>query len=122
VGFPINRQSLSSAIGLAEGNAFSLVVEEDLVAFGQLMRKDSRRGHLGRLIVNPAFRGKGYGETLVRALLDRARRDSFERVSLNVDVENVVAVSLYVKLGFADVRRPPDEPETPDSRYMEMLV
>ena len=121
MGFPINRQSLSSAIGFAEGNAFSLVVEEDLVAFGQLMRKDSRRGHLGRLIVNPAFRGKGYGETLVRALLDRARRDSFERVSPNVDVANVAAVSLYVMLGFADARRPTDERETPD-RYMEVLV
>jgi len=58
---------------------------------------------------------------LVRALLDRARRDSFERVSLNVDAANVAAVALYVKLGFADTKRPPDEPETPDSRYMEMV-
>jgi ribosomal protein S18 acetylase RimI-like enzyme len=107
--------------GFAEGNAFSLV-EQDIVAFGQIIRKDSRRGHLGRLIVNPGLRGRGYGEALVRSLLDRARRDSFERVSLNVDVANIAAVSLYVKLGFADVRRPPDEPETPDSRYMEVLV
>jgi len=55
---------------------------------------------------------------LVRALLEEARQKSFERVSLNVNASNASAVSLYLKLGFADAVRPPDEPESPGTRYM----
>ncbi len=122
VAFPIDFRSLPAAIGFAEANAFSLTIEEELIAFGQLITKSSKRGHLARLIVNPSWRGKGYGEMLVRALLDEARRASFERVSLNVDVENVTAASLYAKLGFRDWKRPSDEPESSGSRYMEILL
>ncbi len=122
VAFPIDLQALPANIGFAESNAFSLTIDEELIAFGQLIAKASRRGHLARLIVNPLCRGKGYGETLIRALLDEARRASFERVSLNVDVGNVAAVSLYRKLGFVDSTRPPEEPEAAASRYMEMRI
>ena len=121
LGFPIDHGSLPTAIGFADGNAFSLAIHEDLVAFGQI-GKNSRRGHLARLIVNPASRGRGYGRTLVRTLLDKARGSSFERVSLNVDIANVAAVSLYTKLGFVDMKKPPDEPGGFESRYMEMLI
>ena len=122
VAFLIDQKSLPSAIGLQEGNSFSLIIEEELAAFGQLIRKDGRRGHLARLMVNPALRGKGYGETLVRALLDQARRDSLQRVTLNVDIANVPALSLYAKLGFADAQRPGNEPAPPQNRFMEIRI
>jgi hypothetical protein len=57
--------------------------------------------------------GNGYSEMLVWALLTNARRDSFERVSLNVDISNNAAASLYVKLGFADAERPPQALQQP---------
>jgi ribosomal protein S18 acetylase RimI-like enzyme len=119
VSFPIDRGSLPVAIEFTETNAFSLIDGDGLVAFGQLVKKNSHRGHLARLIVNPSVRGRGHGETLVRALLERARRESFECVSLNVDASNLPAVSLYLKLGFMDATRPADEPESPGTRYME---
>lgn len=121
VGFPLDFTSLGAAIDFAEDNAFSLLSDQQLVAFGQLLRKPSKRGHLGRIIVNPDLSGKGYGEKLVRALLDRARQAGMDKVSLQVDVSNPAAVALYVKLGFRDMPRPPDEPEAPGSRYMELM-
>ena len=121
-GLPDRSKFSASEIGFGEGNIFSLVIEEQLVAFGQLIRKNSQRGHLARLIVNPALRGKGYGETLVRALLARARKDSFERVTLNVDVANGPALSLYAKLGFADAQRPSNETAPPGNRFMEIQI
>jgi ribosomal protein S18 acetylase RimI-like enzyme len=122
VGFPVDLTSLAAEIGFAEDNSLSLSSERQLVAFGQLIRKPPARGHLGRIIVNTAFRGKGFGEILVRALLDRANEACLERISLNVDRANAVAVSLYMKLGFADTPRPSSEPEAPGSRYMELLI
>ncbi len=119
VSFPIDTASLPEAVGFAATNAFALTEGGRLVAFGQLVRKGPARGHLARLIVNPLLRGKGHGEALVRELLEKARDESFERVSLNVDRSNLPAVSLYVKLGFRESPRPPDEPESHGSSYME---
>lgn len=119
VAFPINRASLPDAIGFAEHNSFSLRSGKELVAFGQLVSKDMGRGHLARLIVKPVLRGKGHGEALLAALLERARREAFACVSLNVDAANAPAISLYLKLGFADSTRPADEPDSPGTRYMQ---
>jgi ribosomal protein S18 acetylase RimI-like enzyme len=120
VKFPIDRTSLPEAIGFAEHSSFSLVSGRDLVAFGQLVGKDQGRGHLARLIVKPALRGRGHGEALVAALLERAQREAFACVSLNVDSANERAATLYLKLGFADASRPADEPLSPGTRYMEL--
>jgi ribosomal protein S18 acetylase RimI-like enzyme len=122
VTFPIDRQSLPAAIGFTDGNAFSLMDGKELVAFGQLVTKDHGRAHLARLIVRPAFRGKGHGQTLVRAMVEQAIAGPFERVSLNVDDSNVPAVSLYLKLGFVEATRPADEPAAAGSRYLELSL
>jgi ribosomal protein S18 acetylase RimI-like enzyme len=119
VSFPIDMASLPEAIGFSATNTFALTDDDRLVALGQLVRKDAARGHLARLIVNPLLRGKGHGEALVRALLEKARDESFERVSLNVDSSNHPAVTLYLKLSFRYTPRPPDEPDSHGSRYME---
>jgi ribosomal protein S18 acetylase RimI-like enzyme len=122
VSFPIDLKALPLAIGFLETNSFSLIDDSELVAFGQLLKKNSSRRHLARLIVNPSVRRRGHGETLVRALLDRARLEDCERISLNVDASNVQAVSLYLKLGFMDATRPTDEPTVAGTRYMETVA
>jgi ribosomal protein S18 acetylase RimI-like enzyme len=119
VTFPIDLETLPLAIGFSETNAFSLINDDKLVAFGQFLKKNSSRCHLARLIVNPSVRRRGHGETLVRALLDRARLEDCDRISLNVDASNVQAISLYLKLGFMDAPRPADEPTVAGTRYME---
>jgi ribosomal protein S18 acetylase RimI-like enzyme len=119
VRFPIDLQSLPAAVQFTETNSFSLYANECLVAFGQLISKNSDRGQLARLIVAPAFRGKGYGETLVRELLAKAHAEGYHRVSLIVDRLNLPALALYSKLGFHDVPRPAEGPDSPGSLYME---
>jgi ribosomal protein S18 acetylase RimI-like enzyme len=119
VRFPVDREALPSAIEFQAAHALSLIDGEQLVAFGQLVVKDSKRGHFARLIVSPGARGKGCGEALVHALLERARAEGCGPISLNVDRANMPAVSLYLKLGFRDAARPIDEPESPGVRYME---
>jgi ribosomal protein S18 acetylase RimI-like enzyme len=121
VAFPIDLETLPSAIQFSEANGFSLIDDSgELVAFGQLLRKNGSRGHLGRLIVKPDQRGRGRGEALVQSLLENARRQSYQRVSLNVDRANSAAIALYLKMGFADSTRPDGEPAAENSRYMEI--
>lgn len=82
----------------------------------------SRRGHLGRVIVKPVLRGRGYGEKLVRALVDRGRQAGLQRICLNVHCANSSAVSLYRKFGFSGAARPSCEPEVPGTDYMELFL
>ena len=121
VAFPIDTAQLPQAIEYSDANAFCLLHDDTVVAFGQIIGK-ATRAHLARLIVKPSVRGKGYGRTLVQHLLARIRQESFDRVSLNVDASNVPAVSMYLALGFRDVPRPPDEHGPAETRYMERAV
>ena len=122
VRFPIEVQALPGQIDFSETHTFALVEQGEVVAFGQLIAKCCGRGHLARLIVAPAFRGRGYGESLVRALLERARERALEKASLNVNEANARAIALYEKLGFRDASCPFDEPPSPGVRYLERLL
>ena len=57
--------------------------------------------------VVPARRGKGIGSELLDALLDRARAEGFQRISLSVE-KTSPAVHLYESRGFEAVRENED--------------
>ena len=54
------------------------------------------------IAVVPSCRGRGYGDQLLTALLDRARADGFEKISLSVESDSP-AVHLYRRHGFDTV-------------------
>lgn len=55
-------------------------------------------GHIGRIAVLPAWRGRGVGRAIMAALLELARRRGLARVHLAAQTG---AVSFYEGLGFA---------------------
>ncbi len=57
-------------------------------------------GHLEDLIVDPACRGRGMAEKLLRQAIDAARENNLSRVELNALNDNEAARKLYEKLGF----------------------
>jgi GNAT superfamily N-acetyltransferase len=54
------------------------------------------------IAVVPSCRGKGHGAELLTALLDRARADGYDRISLSVEADSP-AVKLYERHGFEAV-------------------
>ena len=72
---------------------------------------DERTPELAIAVV-PSARGRGIGDALLLALLDRARADGYEAISLSVDKHNAGAIRLYERHGFQRVE------ETPDSLTM----
>ena len=58
--------------------------------------------------VVPNARGKGVGSALLDALLERARTDGHEALSLSVDRHNEGAIALYEQYGFRQVDETPD--------------
>ena len=122
VPYPIDLRTLPALIDFAHVQTYSILEAGELLAFGQLVSKGRRRGHLARLIVSPAHRGRGLGETLVRGLIEEARAANHRVVSLNVDPRNAPAIALYRKVGFEEAERPRDEPDSSGSRYLTMML
>ncbi|MCF7817900.1 MAG: GNAT family N-acetyltransferase [Kiritimatiellales bacterium] len=68
------------------------------VAYGHLDPEDGKVW-LG-ICVAEAHRGKGYGNLMMQALLDAARQQHVDSISLTVDATNPNAARLYEKFGF----------------------
>jgi ribosomal protein S18 acetylase RimI-like enzyme len=67
---------------------------------------DERTPELATAVV-PSRRGRGIGERLLKALMERAAAEGHEALSLAVEWDNP-AIGLYDRLGFREVRREGD--------------
>jgi ribosomal-protein-alanine N-acetyltransferase len=77
-------------------------LEDRVVAYGGIwvILEDS---HVTTLAVDPAFRGRRFGEVLLLALIDEAIERSAAWMTLEVRESNIVAQRLYRKYGFTTV-------------------
>jgi [ribosomal protein S18]-alanine N-acetyltransferase len=80
------------------------------LGFGQFWRRDDRSVHLGRIIVSPHERGRGYGKTLCSLLISEALcATNAEAITLRVYRDNAPAFSIYSNLGFLIVESESNE-------------
>lgn len=82
-------------------NSLYLVVYDasKLVAFIGA-RFHPREAHITNIAVAPAYQGQHIGRRLLNLMIDRARQNQSECVSLEVRIDNQVAKHLYRSLGF----------------------
>jgi RimJ/RimL family protein N-acetyltransferase len=85
-------------------------IDENGNAIGhiELTIESASIGRLVRVLVAPHRRGTGLGSDLVTAAIDEARALGLDRLHLNVVADNVRAIALYERLGFAHTGRLPD--------------
>jgi ribosomal protein S18 acetylase RimI-like enzyme len=76
--------------------AVALVLAGD---FGEITASEDEAA-FRMLVVDPAARGRGVGEALVRECLDRARAAGKRRMVLSTDPRMAAAHRLYDRLGF----------------------
>ena len=113
VRYPLELEALVEDINFSPDNAYILAAGDNVIAFGQVIRKSNRRYHLARIIIHPDYRGKGYGLELCKALVDMvAGRDRV--ITLNVYRANSGAAALYEKLGFVE----DEKKSTNENRFM----
>lgn len=58
-------------------------------------------GHITNVAITPNYRGKNWGEFLMRSVMKSMVEDGMERMTLEVRTSNRHAQSLYRRLGFA---------------------
>ena len=55
---------------------------------------------LHRVLVNPAFSGKGYGKYLIQKVLEYAKEDGIKAIRLDTNTKNTLGQKLYKSQGF----------------------
>jgi ribosomal-protein-alanine N-acetyltransferase len=74
-------------------------IEHELMAFAGLWQR-RRRAHISTLASHPDYRGRGFGELILVAMIAKAIAIGVKQVTLDVRVSNVVAQNLYRKYEF----------------------
>ena len=100
---------------IASGGEILIAIERDtVVGTCALIRTDSGPFdfELAKMAVDPRFRGRGIGQQLGAAIIERARRLGAKTIFLESNTILAPAISLYRKLGFVETERQP----TPHTR------
>ncbi len=104
---PWSERSIASELQ----NEYSLwlVEERDGVAVAYVGSQSCpSEADVMNVAVAPEFRRQGIGERLMVALMDALRAKGMESLTLEVRASNSPAISLYDRLGFAEVGRRPN--------------
>jgi ribosomal-protein-alanine N-acetyltransferase len=120
--FPIDLATLPKQIAMDGINSFVLDTTEIIIGFGQILAKTPERAFICRVMVSPVHRGRGYGEQLVRRLIDTAANRGYPFLHLWVDDANLTAFGLYTKLGFHETAARPGDWICPNSKFMVRAV
>ncbi|MGF6174980.1 GNAT family N-acetyltransferase [Ensifer sp. 4252] len=112
--FPIDETQLEEMQGSTLGDVparwmFAGIVDGNLAGHAQVaLDWGNGVGRLGRVAINPWFRGQGLAHPFLQRVMERFFADArFERLELNVYTFNTAAIRTYLKLGFIEegVRR-----------------
>ena len=109
--YPFTRETFVEDLRAATADSYALRnADKVLAAFGQSYERCGR-GHLARLVVNPALRRQGAGRRLIEMIMTslESRRD-YDEFSLFVYRHNKPALRCYQSLGFVVTDYPDDAP------------
>jgi ribosomal protein S18 acetylase RimI-like enzyme len=94
-------------------------------ALGRWMRYEKptvgRNADVLQVMVHPEARGRGFARRLVSALIDDAKANGVETLTLDVRGNNHAAMALYESLGFVVYGRLPDFVAVGDERWDRVL-
>ena len=88
-----------------EENPFShgwILKDDEIIGYAFLW-ETFEMAQLARIGIDPKSRNKGYGQTLLENLIQRAKEAECEYMSLEVRESNIPALRLYEKNGFITV-------------------
>lgn len=116
--YPLSADSLPDLLDKEGSRSYSLTdADGELMGFGQFWPREPGTVHLGRIIINPLYRGQGLGKALLQLLIAEAsQRHQPDTFTLNVLRDNPRAKYLYRKMGFV----PREDNSTPDMVFMAL--
>lgn len=99
---PWSEKSLISELKRADSVMVAALIGEKVAGWAGL-EYVCGEGSVTNIAVSPEFRRMGAGEALTRFLISESQRRSLFSLTLEVRQSNSAAISLYKKLGFAEI-------------------
>ena len=89
---------------LENNNSYYIVAKKNdsIVGFGGLW-KSIDDIHITNIVTKKAYRNKGIGKSILNELMIQAKILGYNIITLEVNENNLPAISLYKKLGFKEV-------------------
>jgi ribosomal protein S18 acetylase RimI-like enzyme len=120
-GFEAELAGLPGDYAPPRGRLLLATVDDEIMGCVALRPLAEKECEMKRLYVRPAFRRRGYGETLARQVIAEAKIAGYATMKLDTLAHMTPAIQLYESLGFArcDAYYP-----TPlkDTVFMEMRL
>jgi ribosomal protein S18 acetylase RimI-like enzyme len=90
-----------------EIQSYLLQQHREYIGYGEIWY-DARDNsvELARLVINPKYRRQGFGQELIKQLLNCIKDQGFQTVILRLFPTNIIAKSCYEKVGFR--KMPPE--------------
>jgi putative acetyltransferase len=104
------------------GQVFFLLDEGGVRGTCAVIRRDGETFELAKMAVDPAVRGRGYGDRLMEAAIAFAREAGARRLMLLSNTRLAPALTLYRKHGFRDVPLDPANGYTRADIQLELAL
>jgi len=98
------------------GIYYLVELEGAIIGMGALRQLRKNIGELKRMYIRPAYRGKGYGKTLLQQLLQKAKEFGYHSVYLDTGRFMTAARNLYRSFGFIERKEYPETEIPPQLR------
>jgi ribosomal protein S18 acetylase RimI-like enzyme len=101
-----NRETLQQILSsIIPQRCFAILKFEDQVIACGLGVLQSGRIGLFDIVTDNDFRGRGYGQQLVKSILTWGKQNGAQKAYLQVVLDNASALHLYSKIGFTEMYR-----------------
>lgn len=100
---PWSENSFKNALNDSNSKFFVVRLGSDIIGFSGMYIAAGAEGYVYNIAVNPLFRKKGIGTILTKKLINYAKENNLEFLSLEVRKSNNSAISVYEKCGFEKV-------------------
>lgn len=122
---PVHPDNMSRHLQAHDFKSFAWLHHTQMVGFGQY-QVYMQYLHLGRLVINPKYRGKGWSRSLVNALINNGLshtsidNTNIQYISLYVYPDNIIAHQLYLKMGFKKAKPPQGFRDVAGSEFLTL--
>jgi len=116
-------EALTRSVTEPERQIMFLACEDEDVlgsAYGLLDRERSETGRVGGMWVDPAWRRRGVGRTLLQEVFGWARERGLSRLGLWAPAHSPAALALYRQAGFRETGNRRPLPANPSRQIVEM--
>lgn len=97
-----SREQMAQQLASGVQTILGLTVDGQL-AGAVVATHDSRKGWINRLVVDPAFRRRGYGLRLIAAAEETLRAQGMKVIAALVEHDNAASLAMFDKAGYVEI-------------------